>query len=120
MGQRELRTRTLEAHVDGGGPTSYFSVAMSSGSATGGLTTRSKERERQTDAPLRPGRCNVLLVSFLSFVLIVFGLWVVSAGKRYREEYSEGSEGWRVGSSRVVELTLVKEDAAISRVLLTR
>ena len=64
------------------------------------------------DGPLRPSRCNGLLLSFLSFWLIVFGVWVVSAGKHYREEYAQGqgTEGWSVGSTQRVELTLVRED----------
>jgi hypothetical protein len=64
------------------------------------------------DGSLRPSRCNPLLLSFLSFWLIVFGVWVVSAGKRYREEYAQGqgTEGWSVGSMQSVELTLVRED----------
>ena len=64
------------------------------------------------DGPLRPSRCNGLLLSFLSFWLIVFGVWVVSAGKRYREEYAQGqgTEGWGVGSTQAVQLTLVRED----------
>ena len=86
---------------------------MSSDPASGGVTTGGEgeaRREGQLDAPLRPGRCNVLLLSFLSLGLIAFGLWVVSAGKSYRAEYSQDMEGWRVGSSRDVEITLVKED----------
>ena len=64
------------------------------------------------DGPLRPSRCNALLFSFLAFVLIVFGVWVVSAGKRYREEYAQGqgTEGWGVGSTQRVELTVVRDD----------
>jgi hypothetical protein len=60
----------------------------------------------------RASRCNALLLSFASFCLIVFGVWVVSAGKRYREEYAQGqgTEGWSVGSTQPVELTLVRED----------
>jgi hypothetical protein len=60
--------------------------------------------------PPRPERCNALLLSFLSLFVIGFGVWVVSAGKRYREEYAQATEGWRVGSTRAVELTLVKDD----------
>jgi hypothetical protein len=64
------------------------------------------------DGPVRPSRCNGLLLSFLSFCLIVFGVWVVSAGKRYREEYAQGqgTEGWSVGSTQAVQLTLVRDD----------
>jgi hypothetical protein len=64
----------------------------------------------QPDDPSRPRRCNLLILSFLSFFVIGFGVWLVSAGTRYRAEYAQAMEGWRVGSSRVVELTLVKED----------
>jgi hypothetical protein len=64
------------------------------------------------DGSARPSRCNALLLSFLSFCLIVFGVWVVSAGKRYREEYAQGqgTEGWSVGSTQSVQLTLVRDD----------
>src|SRR5262245_8401307 len=60
--------------------------------------------------PFVVARCNALLVSFLAFVLIGFGVWVVSGGKRYRAEYAASTQGWRVGTSRVVELTLIRED----------
>ena len=64
------------------------------------------------DGPLRPSRCNALLLSFVSFFLIVFGVWIVTGGKRYREEYAQGqgTEGWSVGSTQSVELTLVRDD----------
>lgn len=55
-------------------------------------------------------RCNALLLSFVSFFLIGFGVWLVSATERYRSEYAQATEGWRVGSTRAVELTLVSED----------
>jgi hypothetical protein len=79
---------------------------MSSDSASGGPPTGG------VDGPPRPCRCNGLLLSFLSFCLIAFGVWVVSAGKRYREEYAQGqgTEGWSVGSTQSVELTLVRDD----------
>jgi hypothetical protein len=57
-----------------------------------------------------PGRCNVLLLSFLSFFVIGFGVWLVSAGSRYRQEYADATQGWRVGTTRGVELTLVRQD----------
>jgi hypothetical protein len=63
-----------------------------------------------SDAPLGPRRCNELLLSFVAFALIAFGVWVVSGGKRYREEYAAATQGWRVGTTRVVELTVVRED----------
>ena len=62
------------------------------------------------DAPPWPERCHPLLVSFLSFVVIGFVVWLVSGGKRYREEYAEATQDWRVGSTRSLELTVVKGD----------
>ena len=57
-------------------------------------------------------RLNALIFSFLTLWLIVAGVWLVSSGSRYREEYSQSQEGWRIGSSRSVELTVVREDKA--------
>jgi hypothetical protein len=57
-----------------------------------------------------PARLNRLVLSLLSFCLILFGVWLVSAGKRYRQEYAQLTQGWRVGTTRVVEVTLVAAD----------
>jgi len=65
---------------------------------------------RRADAPSDFGRCNVLVLSFLAFVAIAFGVWLVSGGKRYREEYAASTWGWQVGTTRVVELTLARGD----------
>ena len=68
------------------------------------------DREVPADARPAPGRLNALVLSLASFCLILFGVWLFSAGKRYREEYAQITEGWRVGSTRAVELTLVRTD----------
>ena len=64
----------------------------------------------RADEPHGPERYNELLLSFLVFVLIGFSVWLVSGGKRYREEYAQATQGWRVGTTRVVELTLARDD----------
>ena len=63
-----------------------------------------------TEVPAVSGRCHPLLVSFLTLWLIAFTVWLISAGKRYREEYAQATEGWLVGTARTVELTLVRND----------
>jgi hypothetical protein len=68
------------------------------------------DRQVPADARPRPSRLNALVLSLLSFCLIVFGVWLVSAGKRYRREYAQLTQGWHVGDTRVVELTLVRAD----------
>jgi hypothetical protein len=61
------------------------------------------------DAP-PSSRCNLLILSLASFCLICFGVWLIHAGKRYREDHAPAAQGWRVGSTRPVEITLVRED----------
>jgi hypothetical protein len=68
------------------------------------------DRQVPADARPSPSRLNTLVLSLASFCVIVFGVWLVSAGKRYREEYAQVTQGWHVGSTRVVELTLVRAD----------
>jgi hypothetical protein len=68
----------------------------------------------EMDAPgvsARPQRCSPLILSFLAFCVIGFGVWVVSAGKRYRQEYAQATPAWHVGSTQLVELSLGAEDA---------
>jgi hypothetical protein len=74
------------------------------------VPSRSEPPGGKPDAPPLSERCNPLLVSFLSFLVIGFVVWLVSGGKRYREEYAEATQDWRVGSTRSLELTVVKED----------
>ena len=62
------------------------------------------------EVPSRPERCNAVMLSFLLFCAVCFVVWVFSAGKKYREEHAQATEGWRVGTSRRVEVTLVKRD----------
>lgn len=68
------------------------------------------DRAAPAGARSSPPRLNALVLSLLSLCLIVFGVWLVSAGKRYRQEYTASTEGWRVGSTHEVELTLVRTD----------
>ncbi len=91
------------------GPASDSPAGPAPDSPAGGLPSR-EPTVGQPETPPRSGRCNVLILSFLSFFLIGFGVWLASAGKRYREEYAEGLDGWRVGGTRSVELTLVRDD----------
>jgi hypothetical protein len=74
------------------------------------LEPQGQSSTAQADAPVRPGRVNELVLSFLAFVAIAFGVWVVSGGERYREEYANATQGWRVGTTRAVELTLAEDD----------
>ncbi len=67
-------------------------------------------REIPSDARPAPGRLNTLVFSLLCFCLIAFGVWLVSAGKRYREGYAQVTRAWHVGDVVSVEVTVVRED----------
>lgn len=65
---------------------------------------------REPDAPALLQRCNVLLLTFLTVFVIGFGVWLFFAGTRYRDEHAQASQGWHVGTARMLEITLVKDD----------
>jgi len=108
-----------EASASGGAPPPEPVAAPSEGAAR----AEAVEAEAPGDAappratgaaPLgasAPGaRCNTLLLSLVVFCFVCFGVWVFSAGRRYREEYAQATEGWRVGTTRSIEITVVPAD----------
>jgi hypothetical protein len=53
---------------------------------------------------------NVLLYTVFSLLCIGIGLWLVLAWSGYKEKYTQQTEGWRLGSTRMLEITLIRED----------
>jgi hypothetical protein len=53
---------------------------------------------------------NVLLYTVFSLLCIGIALWLVLAFSGYKEKYTQQTEGWRLGSTRLVEITLIRED----------
>jgi hypothetical protein len=51
-----------------------------------------------------------MTLSVFSFFLIGLGVYLIFAFSSYREEYAQATDTWRLGGTRMVELTLVKED----------
>lgn len=117
-----LRPHRIRARVDGGCVPGYSLCLMSSesgaqasstgaqGDAPGRTEPNAATSARASDPFRAPERLNVLVLSLLTFCLIAFGLWLISAGKAYREEYGQSVEGWRIGGTRAVEITLVRND----------
>ncbi len=64
----------------------------------------------EPEAPAFFQRCNILLLTFLTVFAIGFGIWLFSAGTRYRAEHAQATEGWQVGATRMLEITLVQND----------
>ncbi len=100
------------ARVDGDVAPRY-SLPMSCASASSSrLSPRLEPQEPEPGASPVTSHCHVLLLSCLSLVVIGAGVWLVSPASRYREEYARVKNGWHVGSTQRVEITLVKKDKA--------
>jgi hypothetical protein len=53
---------------------------------------------------------NVLLYTVFSLMCIGIGLWLVLAWSGYKEKYTQQTEGWHLGSTKMLEITLIKDD----------
>jgi hypothetical protein len=56
------------------------------------------------------GEFNVLCYTLLSLFVLTFGVWVVFAWMDYGKRYAPLAEGFYVGGTRSIEITLVRED----------
>lgn len=53
---------------------------------------------------------NVILYTAFGFFAMGVVLWLLFAWSGYKEKYSQLTEGWHLGGTRMVEITLVRED----------
>ena len=53
---------------------------------------------------------SILLYTVFGFLCIGVALWLVLAWAGYKEKYSQQTEGWHLGSTKMIEMTLVRED----------
>jgi len=70
------------------------------------------DRQQVSQAEVRPvtGSCHVMTLSAISLFLISLGIYLLFALSSYREKYAQATDAWRLGGTRIVELTLVKQD----------
>jgi len=57
-----------------------------------------------------PAPKNVLLYSLSGFLCIGVALWLILAWAGYKDKYSQQTEGWRLGSTKMLEITLIRDD----------
>jgi len=60
--------------------------------------------------PREPLPKRVLLYTVFALLCGGIGLWLVFAWTGYKEKYSQTNEGWRLGSTKMLEITLIRED----------
>jgi len=53
---------------------------------------------------------NLLLYTVFGFLCIGVALWLILAWAGYKDKYSQQTEGWRLGSTKMLEITLIRED----------
>ncbi len=53
---------------------------------------------------------NMLLYTVSGFLCIGVALWLILSWAGYKEKYSQQTEGWHLGSTKMMEITLVRED----------
>jgi hypothetical protein len=75
--------------------------------AAAGAVPQADEPEVDEREPLPR---NVLLYTVLALLCMGIGLWLVLAWSGYKEKYTQQTEGWRLGSTKMLEITLIRDD----------
>lgn len=52
----------------------------------------------------------MLLYTVFGLLCMGVALWLVFSWTGYKDRYSQQTEGWRLGSTRMIEVTLIRED----------
>jgi hypothetical protein len=84
---------------------------------SGPAPAQSDDRDRvegQSVAPAAaatdPQPRNVLLYTTFAFLCMGVVLWLLFAWSGYKEKYSQLTEGWHLGGTKMVEITLIRDD----------
>jgi hypothetical protein len=71
---------------------------------------RPAEPPAPSDDQREPLPSRVLLNTVFGLLVIGVALWLVLAWSGYKEKYSQQTEGWRLGSTKMLEITLIRDD----------
>jgi len=77
--------------------------------ATQESTPAAKKDEPEPDER-EPLPRNILLYTVFSLMCIGIGLWLVLAWSGYKDKYTQQTEGWHLGSTKMLEITLIRDD----------
>ena len=53
---------------------------------------------------------HMLLYTVFGFLCIGVALWLILAWAGYKEKYTQQTEGWHLGSTKMIEVTLIRDD----------
>jgi hypothetical protein len=102
----EEETKTPEVNLPAEGE------AAQPTTAGGDSAVSAEAKPCQGCAPAEPTgfRPHVLVYTGVSLMVILFSLWIVFTWSGYSDKYAQVTEGWSLGSTKMIEVTLIKED----------
>ena len=71
-------------------------------------TSTSPATPASEDKDARPR--NLLLYTVFGFLCTGVALWLIFAWSGYKDRYSQQTEGWHLGGTKMIEVTLIRED----------
>jgi hypothetical protein len=66
--------------------------------------------EAKEEPPKDPPPPGMLTYTLLGFLLIGVAVWLIFAWSGYKEKYAQQNEGWRLGATKMLEITLIRDD----------
>lgn len=60
--------------------------------------------------PAPPPPPHLLLYTVFGFLCIAVALWLVFSWSGYKDRYSQQTEGWHLGGTKMIEVTLIRDD----------
>lgn len=86
--------------------------APASDLATASPTSVTEAKHCECCAPATLGgfRPHVLVYTGFSLMVILFSLWIVFTWSGYSDKYAQVTEGWSLGSTKMIEVTLIEAD----------
>jgi hypothetical protein len=68
------------------------------------------EPSRPTRSPVPQPPKHMLLYTVFGFLCLGIALWLVLAWAGYKDKYTQQTEGWHLGSTKMIEVTLIRDD----------
>jgi hypothetical protein len=97
-----------------GAPSPQPEVATSAAAAAPPAAPALGEQPVASPSVLPPskvtGEFNVLCYTLLSLFIVSFAVWAIYAWIGYGKRYAPNADGWYVGGTRSIEITLVRDD----------
>lgn len=85
-------------------------AATSASADPGPANEASPEGAPAAPAARKSFRPPVLVYTWVSLMTIVFVVWILYSWSGYSDKYAQVTEGWSLGSTKMLEITIVRDD----------